>query len=244
MALLWRWYNPGILSGLIFCCSLLWGPVAQAKTVTVVTAQWPPLTQVDGSGIYLDVLREVLSGQDIRLNIRVVNWKRAKQMFYAKRADILLADYHIEGLRQHFPRWHLDMDRPVILFSRQPVSSPAQLQGKAVGWLLGYDFDQLLPVPVDGIEVQAELQGFELLEHQRLDAYISYDEQVPSHLQGKLQRLVLMGAQPLYPVFQNDFAGRKLAEQFDQGMQRLYQSGRLQQLYQQYYQRAAFPPER
>ncbi len=238
------WYSRGMLSGLIFGISLLWGSVVQAKTVTVVAAQWPPLTQVDGSGLYFDVLREALDGQDIRFNIRVVNWKRAKQMFYAKRADILLADYHMTGLRQHFPFWHLDMDRPVILFSPQPVQALTQLQGKAVGWLLGYDFDQLLPVRVDGIEVQTEIQGFELLEHQRLDAYISYDEQVPPRLQGKLQRIVLMGAQPLYPVFQNDFAGRKLAEQFDQGMQRLYQSGRLQQLYQQYYQRAAFPPQR
>lgn len=238
----WR----GILSAgfyavlaVIFLC----GPVlTQAKTITVVAGAWGDFTKADGTGLYFDVLRAALAQSDIELNIRVTNWKRAKQMFYAGRADVLLADFRGSGDRRFVPDWHLNMDPPVLLFSLQQVKELESLQGKAVGWMLGYDYGDYLPVTVNGIEVSAEKFGFDMLQYGRLDAYISYQDNVPHELRKKLKQRQLAAAQALYPVFQNTFAGRQLAADFDRGMQRLYQSGRLQQLYGTYYQSAAFPP--
>ena len=95
-------------------------------------------------------------------------WKRAKQMFYANRADLLLADYRSVGSRQFFPLWHLDMDPPVVLFSLQTFVSAEKLKDKTVGWLLGYEFDQFLPVSVNGVEVSAEQFGFDMLEYGKM----------------------------------------------------------------------------
>ncbi|MDZ7868687.1 MAG: transporter substrate-binding domain-containing protein [Rheinheimera sp.] len=213
----------------------------QAKTVTVAAGAWGGMTAADGSGLYFQVLREALSGTDIELKVRVTNWKRAKQMFYANRADLLLADYRSNGNRQFFPQWHIDMDPPVVVFSLQPLLTADVLQGKTVGWMLGYEFGQFIPVPVDGVEVSAEQFGFDMLEYGRLDAFISYDSNVPQALKAKLKSLQLAPAQPLYPVFQNTFAGRQLAAEFDRGMLRLYQSGRLAQIYAAHFQQANFP---
>jgi len=213
----------------------------QAKTVTVAAGAWGDMTAANGGGLYFQVLREALGGADIELRFRVTNWKRAKQMFYANRADLLIADYHSAGSRQFFPLWHLDMDPPVVLFSMRPLASADKLQGKTVGWMLGYEFGQFLPVSVDGVEVSAEQFGFDMLEYGRLDAYISYDNNVPQALRPKLKRLQLAPAQALFPVFQNTFTGRQLAAEFDRGMQRLYQSGRLAQIYAEHYQQASFP---
>ena len=213
----------------------------QAKTVTVAAGAWGDMTAANGGGLYFQVLREALGGADTELKFRVTNWKRAKQMFYANRADLLLADYRSVGSRQFFPLWHLDMDPPVVLFSLQTFVSAEKLKDKTVGWLLGYEFDQFLPVSVNGVEVSAEQFGFDMLEYGRLDAYISYDNNVPQTLRPKLRRLQLAPAQPLYPVFQNTFAGRQLAAEFDRGMQRLYQSGRLAQIYAEHFQQAGFP---
>ncbi len=224
----------------LFVCISVGLPL-QAKTVTVAAGAWGGMTAADGSGLYFQVLREALSGSDIELKFRVTNWKRAKQMFYANRADLLIADYHSAGSRQFFPLWHLDMDPPVVLFSLQPLASADKLQGKTVGWMLGYEFGQFLPVSVDGVEVSAERFGFDMLEYGRLDAYISYDYNVPQALRPKLKRLQLAPAQALFPVFQNTFNGRQLAAEFDRGMQRLHQSGRLQQIYAEHYQQAHFP---
>ena len=224
----------------LFVCISVGFPL-QAKTVTVAAGAWGDMTAADGSGLYFQVLREALSDSDIELKFRVTNWKRAKQMFYANRADLLLADYRSVGSRQFFPRWHLDMDPPVVLFSMRPLASVDKLQGKTVGWMLGYEFGQFLPVSVDGVEVSAEQFGFDMLEYGRLDAYISYEYNVPQALRSKLKRLQLAPAQALFPVFQNTFAGRQLAAEFDRGMQRLYQSGRLAQIYAEHYQHASFP---
>lgn len=228
-----------LLLGVIFLCG---ATLVQAKTVTVVAGAWGDFTKADGSGLYFDVLRAALAQSDIELKIRVTNWKRAKQMFYAGRADVLLADFRGSGDRRFVPLWHLNMDPPVQLFSLQQVNDLQSLQGKAVGWMLGYDYGDYLPVAVNGIEVSAEKFGFDMLQYGRLDAYISYQDNVPDELRAQLKQRQLAPAQALYPVFQNTFSGRQLAADFDQGMQRLYLSGRLQQLYGLHYRQAAFPP--
>ncbi len=229
---------PLVFAVILLCSSAL----TQAKTLTVVAGAWGDFTKPDGTGLYFDVLRAALAQSDIELNIRVTNWKRAKQMFYAGRADVLLADFRGNGERRFVPQWQLNMDPPVQLFSLQQVNDLQSLQGKAVGWMLGYDYGDYLPVTVNGIEVSAEKFGFDMLQYGRLDAYISYQDNVPDELRKKLQQRQLAPAQALYPVFQNTFAGRQLAADFDRGMQKLYQTGQLQQLYGSYYQQAGFPP--
>lgn len=234
---LWKMWQ----SSLLLAFALLSLVPAQAKTVRVVSGAWGEMTQADGKGLYIQVVREALAGTDVELNVRVTNWKRAKQMFYANRAELLLVDHFDNTDRQFYSRWHLDMDPPVILFSLAPVPTYAALQGKTVGWMLGYEFGRYLPVTVNGIEVSEEPFGFDMLEYGRLDAFISYEDKVPAALSAKLQRLELAPAQPLYPVFQNTFAGRQLAADFDRGMARLYHSGRLEKIYAEYFRRARFP---
>ena len=210
---------------------LLFLPVAVAKTITIAASPWQGLTQADGSGLYFQIFREAMATQDIQLTIRLSNWKRAKHMFYAKRADVLLADYQHTDPSRFYPRWHLDYDQSVQLYSLQPLQNLAQLENRPVGWMLGYDFDQYLPVPVEPYEVATEEEGFMLLQHQRLAAFISYKNHQPDPMVLPLYSLEILSAQPLYPLFHNDFQGRQLARAYDLGMAQLYQSGRLAQLH-------------
>ena len=217
-----------------YCCSvllLLFLPVAVAKSITVAASPWVGLTHADGTGLYFQIFREAMATQDIQIQIRLSNWKRAKHMFYAKRADVLLADYHHEDPSRFFPRWHLDYDQSVQLYSLQPLQNLSQLKDRPVGWLLGYDFDQYLPVPVKPYEVATEHEGFMLLQHQRLAAFISYQHHQPDPLVLPLYSTEILSAQPLYPLFQNDFQGRRLARAYDLGMAQLHQSGRLAELH-------------
>jgi hypothetical protein len=210
---------------------LLFLPVAMAKSLTVAASPWVGLTQADGTGLYFQIFREAMATQDIQIQIRMSNWKRAKHMFYAKRADVLLADYQHEDPSRLYPRWHLDYDQSVQLYSLQPLQNLAELRDRPVGWLLGYDFDQYLPVPVEPYEVATEQEGFMLLQHQRLAAFISYQKHQPDPLVLPLYSLEIVSAQPIYPLFQNDFQGRQLARAYDLGMKLLNQSGRLAELH-------------
>lgn len=229
------WYRVMFVMYLLLPVQTAW-----AKTVTVVSAEWHGLTAVNGSGIYFDVLREALASEDIQLIVRVTNWKRAKQMFYAGRADILLADYAEAHPGYVYPKWHLDVDPPVLLFTRTPIAAVQSLGGKTVGWRLGYDFDQLLPVSVVGIEVADESIGFELLHHGRLDAFVGYENNKPGKFASQFSSQPLTKARKLYPVLQQGFASRQLAAAFDRGMQRLHESGRLQQLFGAQFYQAGF----
>lgn len=228
-----------------YCCSILlvlFLPMAVAKSITIAASPWQGLTHADGTGLYFQIFREAMASQDIKLNFRLSNWKRAKHMFYAKRADVLLADYRHDDPGRLYPRWHLDYDQTVLLYSLQPLQNLAQLENRPVGWMLGFDFDQYLPVPVEPYEVATEDEGFMLLQHQRLAAFISYQNHQPAPMVLPLYSLEILSAQPLYPLFQNDFQGRQLARAYDQGMALLYQSGRLAELHgnQASYQHARY----
>lgn len=227
--------SGGLLSVCLLCCA-----ESQAKTLTVASAQWRGYTHADGTGLYFQILREALATENVQLNIRTSNWKRAKHMFQANRADILICDYRSVDPMRLWPRWHLDYDQPILLFSLQPILQLQQLQDQSVGWLLGYDFDRYLPVSVRPYEVATDQEGFVLLQHGRLTAFISYQMHLPVPLQSSFHSMELAAAQPMYPVFHNDFNGRNLARAFDAGMQRLYESGRLAELFNnpQLYQHA------
>ncbi len=106
-------------------------------------------------------------------------------MFHANRADILICDYRSADPMRLWPRWHLDFDQPILLFSRQPLSDLQQLRDQPVGWLLGYDFDRYLPVSVKSYEVATDLEGFTLLQHGRLTAFISYQMYLPKPLKSQ-----------------------------------------------------------
>lgn len=229
-------------SGLLLSVCVWYSVVSQAKTLTVAAAQWPGYTHADGTGLYFQILREALATENIQLNIRTSNWKRAKHMFQANRADILICDYSSADPMRLLPRWHLDYDQPIVLFSLQQLSSLHQLQDQPVGWLLGYDFDRYLPVSVKSYEVATDQEGFTLLQHGRLTAFISYQVHLPTTLKSRFYSIELAAAQPMYPVFHNDFNGRMLARAFDAGMRRLYQSGRLAELFNNpaLYQHARF----
>ena len=211
---------------------LLCSYLVDAKSITIVASPWQGLTHEDGSGLYFEIFREAMATQDIQIHVRLTNWKRAKHMFYANRVDVLLADYHQEEQRRFYPRWHLDYDQSVQVYTLQPLQHLNLLKEQSVGWVLGYDFDQYLPVPVKAYEVATEQEGFMLLQHQRLAAFISYKKHEPEPHHLPLYRLEILSAQPLYPLFHNDFQGRQLARAYDLGMEILYKSGRLAELHQ------------
>lgn len=205
--------------------------VAVASPLLVVSSQWPGYTEADGQGLYFEVLRQALRTQGVEFKVQVSNWKRARFAFEHQRADVLVCDYANEHSSGVYPKWYLDMDPAVFVFSRQPLTSLEQLKGQSVGWVLGYKVAQMVPSDIQSVEVESHADGFRMLHAGRLAAFVSYQQQVPADWQGPLFQKQVQAPRALYPVFQNTVAGRELARLFDLGMQQLQQEGRLQPLY-------------
>lgn len=214
-----------------------------AAPVLVASSDWLGFAQDDGHGLYFDVIRAALKTQGISIQTQASNWKRARFAFAEQRVDILACDYKENHPNAIYPRWHLDTDPAVILFSRHHVASLSQLADQPVAWVLGYEFAKLVPATVQVLEVSTHADGFRLLQLGRVSAVISYAEQVPTEWALPLYQYPLQPPRALYPVFQNTQAGRELALKFDAGMAQLYASGQLQPMYKPLiWQRAALPP--
>ncbi len=77
----------------VFFALLLFTATVSAKSIVIAAGDWQGYTDANGSGLYFDIFREALAQPDLKLHIRVSNWKRAKHMFMAGRADVLICDY-------------------------------------------------------------------------------------------------------------------------------------------------------
>lgn len=202
-----------------------------ASSITVVSSPWPGYTEPDGHGLYFDVMREALRTQGVEFKTQISNWKRARFAFASQRADVLVCDYASEHATGVYPKWFLDVDPAVFVFSREPLSTLDRLNGHEVGWVLGYEFASLVPADVQVVEVDSHADGFRMLQAGRLTALVSYQQHVPQGWQGPLFQLQVQPPRHLYPVFQNTIQGRQLATKFDLGMEQLRRSGRLKMLY-------------
>ena len=83
----------------VFFALLLFTTTAGAKSIVIAAGDWPGYTHANGSGLYFDILREALEQPDLKLHIRVSNWKRAKHMFMAGR---------VSTFQQHFTQIVVD----------------------------------------------------------------------------------------------------------------------------------------
>lgn len=203
---------------------------AQSSDITLVAGDWPGLTQPDGNGIYFQLLKEIFEQAGYRVRTQTSNWKRARYAFFAARADVLVCDYAMAQRGYYFPKQLLDVDPPVYLFTVKPLRHLSQIKGLAVGWVLGYEFGRLLPVPVEPVEMDSHADGFRMLNANRIDGFISYQQYAHAE-QARLSAWELQPARALYPVFHDSAEGKRLAQIYDEAMAKMRLSGRIKSIY-------------
>lgn len=223
---------------LVFCCAVS----AQSKPLTAVAEAWQGYTEPDGQGIYWQIVREAMLHSGYQIQPEVANWKRARHQFEQKNAELLIGATQVDMAQAIFPRWHLDFDDAIYLFTLEPMTDLQQLQHQTVAFLLGYQFERYLSdIVIRSYEVSTTDQVLDLLQLGRIQAFIGYHFNLPET--ARVHQQQLRERTPLYVVFQPTERGQKLAAAYEQGMAYLYQSGRLQEIFanDSLYRMAGFP---
>lgn len=63
---------------------------ALTQTVKACSSEWDRTVNADGTGLYMDILREALA--PITVNLELYPWARARLFFQHKKCDILLPE--------------------------------------------------------------------------------------------------------------------------------------------------------
>lgn len=204
--------------------------VAKSENISVGLTEWGGYTNSDGTGIYLDIINSVFGKQNI--DLKFSSYQRTLHKFREGEYDFIIGVYREEIKSAIFPRWHLDMEHSVLAFynkNKLNINHVAELNKLTVGWMRGYGFERYLPLSNKPYLVNSQRDGFKLLKNNRIDAFIDYFYNQPQTTQ--LSSIEILPKRKLYLAFANTDKGKKLAQLFDEQMNKLNGSGELKTIF-------------
>lgn len=216
---------------------------ADVKNIKICTPVWEYYTQKDGTGLYHDLWRLIFQPAGITLDIKYAPFKRCANAVNEKKSadyDVLTAGYSSTGTIT--PKWHIGVDLLSVAYTKKSVdkwTDSSLLENKRVSWLRGYDFDTygIVPKSVKRQELNQIKSGIKKLASGRTDFLIDYDKAIlkiikEEELGDKIDIFsnVLKGPK-YYMIFADTPKGKALAKIWDDGMEQLNKSGKLQAMY-------------
>ena len=202
------------------------------EQVSAVSGNWRDYTSEDND-TYWRILKGIFQG--VELTTRVANWKRAKQVFAADQADILVGAYDFEvdkhKLRSSF---HLYYEWPVVAFGKSAEILEQQIRGEVSGsacYNLGYDFNKWLPDSVKIYEVSEYADCLTLFEAGRVDMLLDYEADLPEAFRAGHAKYEVAEGRPLFLVFHDNAKGRALKSAFEEGFKKLLLTNTLADFY-------------
>lgn len=147
------------------------------KTIRVATPEWKDLTNADGTGAYFDLLRTIYEPLGVRVDYKIVPFKRAEFTVSAGEADVLPGCYHDPQYESvtYYPRYPISGEEMAAFFKKTTVGEwkgQESMADKRVLSLRGYDMDTFLDIPVTYWEIDRTSQGVKLITVGRHDFYI------------------------------------------------------------------------
>lgn len=229
---------------LLFASALLLMPLGLlAKPLQIYSEEWEGFTATDGSGLYLDLVREIYQPLGYQLNIHIVPYKRSLDMVRHGGGDLALGVYEQEVDDLRYPRYAMFADDVSVLMQDKWAAAwqgEQSLSDQRVLWQRGWGYEKYIRVPMQWFEVDDHDKAMELLNHERYRYYLGAGvlfEQSPQ----PGYRIKFLRWLRVYPVFAQTLRGEELAHQWDAGMLRLLKRGRVAKLFELHHMTQYYP---
>lgn len=193
-------------------------PDIEFTSISAIAGVWDGFTDSEDA-TYWRVLDRVYKSQVKAVSHTSTNWKRAKTLFANGDVDILMGAYDFEVTDKMIrSNIHIDYEWPLTAFGKDLSVLKRQLDGEIPAtacYMLGYDFHEWLPGSIKPYEVSSPQDCERLLQADRVDMLVDYDIDLPKTIIDKYPGQQIVGARPLFAVFQNTVRGRKLQRIFE-----------------------------
>lgn len=225
-----------ILLGLSACSGVQAEPAAPQQ-IRLASEVWDDYTQVDGSGLGWDILRQVFEPAGVELVIQSVPYTRSIGLVQRGDADAWVGSYRNEvGRGVLYPRWHYDADRIAALgLAEQAAPRLDSLGDNRLVWMRGYEYQRYLPNLRHYREIQRRSGILTMLDYAHADFYIDARSEVDEVLGGSADptryRVTELTRLPVYLGFADNPRGRALAQLYDRRMSLLVERGSLRPLF-------------
>ena len=202
---------------IVLCWCLVPAAYGEPETVIVAGADWPGFVNPDGSGSYLEPIKKAfIPTMNIKWDIS--QFERARRLFLAGRADILVGVYRTTYPDKLYPSKPLDIEnelRAYYMPKRLALNNITDLDGKVIAWHRGYQFEQLHNHYSTHIDYDDSKIGFALLASGKIEVILDYAHNVPEGLQSQLGSILVLPKETLWLVFHNTPKGQALLQQYE-----------------------------
>ena len=208
-----------------------------SERIEVVSDSWINFVSADGSGYYLDLLREVFPSPEFELNVSIQPYSRALNTMKRGKADIILgiwANEHPTALLSQAPV-EVDLYDALMRKSFSDITDIQSINQFRVITRVGYGIDEIIDNPVsygEHIELEAMIN---MITHGHADVLFDFHEDMEPVLKRKnlinstvIKRNVL--AQYAYFGFCSSPKCLTFKQQFDQRYLVLHQKGIVKKL--------------
>lgn len=212
------------------------------KTIIISCDDWVNYCNKDGSGWYLDMLKEIYGAANINIKLKSEPFARGLESVKAGKADAILTGYNIPERQQVYTlsKIRIDNEQTVIIFKPSTAYDKQKPLSGKVGFVRGVAYQEFFNDQVHPIEVTHRNQGIEMLAHGRIDFFMAdFSETMQALNELKMEpsgfTFERIAVKPLYVMFQKNEAGQALADIYDRGIIKLYQERQPQILAQKYH---------
>ncbi len=225
------------------------GASTQQQEIRVVADHWKDYTNPDGSGVYIEAIKEIFEPHGYTIDFQIMPFKRAVSKINNGSADILLAEEGMEHLidsRLYNTETLLSPQQPIgesIVSALFPMDSSftwgmiKQDHDSRIAWVRGYDYRRILGLPHKNVQlINNTQQGLKMLLLGRVDSFIDdiQDAIVAKrnpHFANAQFKYSIIRRYFLYPIFQKSKRGEVLSNLYDKGMKDLVISERFSAIY-------------
>lgn len=232
----------GPIIALMALATLAGAPAHAVDMIRVSSEQWDEATHRDGSGLYWEIIRAVYEPVGIEVRHRIVPYARSiREVTVTDKADAWVASYMDEIEGPLYPERHFDADYVGAVYNpdlTQGINGQENLEGRDVGWMRGYAYDQYLSVEVDATQIDNRHGGLRMVEEGRIDFFVDAQIEIDTALEktglGESLESETVLELPLYLGFADTERGRELRSIWDRRMLELLRDGTISTLYREF----------
>jgi ABC-type amino acid transport substrate-binding protein len=228
---------------LFLWCALLFpcaGNAANIDKVIVVGPSWEKFTNLDGTGLYHEILNEVFGLYGINVIREYVPSERAYDLVRAGRADMMTC-HDVARDPLQLAKYPMFAGPYHVFFNKKRIGEwkgEETLRDRTLVWRIGYYSPANFPVHLEYKEVKTGGSALGMVLLGRVDFYVDdlsfietsiKENKIPFDMADYDIRVA--GYRTYHPVLLQSQRGNQVKALYDQGMERLIRNGRLREIF-------------
>lgn len=202
------------------------------------SAEFPGFTNKDGSGYYWDILREIFTNDEKKFETASIPFSRCLISLEQGKVDGVAAFFKTAKREQKFsyPKSRIHFSSYGLFYLKSSVfNGLSRVEGR-VGKVRGYDFSSWLPENMSFEILKNPTQGIKMLNVGRIKYYAEDTadfeftlKKIPGARLSDYNRTVFL-TKDLFSAFSKTKKGKRLANEFDEGLAKLARSGVIKEI--------------